>query len=435
MAVQLTIPTPPQVQLSLPGGPRRADLVVFDPSGLSLLTATDVQAALEQLDAGVERRSAGTRCIAIGDSVTGNDAVYAGDGDTQVTDSYFTVACALSKQRLRFYRNAGVSGENTSEILARLDADVIAYADEVDFCVVGGGTNDYDGEFTTQAVTEANLQAIYTALRAAGIEPIAQTIPPRNAIPKVYGINKWIRAYCAANGIRCLDFAAILSDPATDDYLAAYTDDGVHPNAAGRRLMGQHVVDELVPTLKYSEGCEVAWTNTDQANIGSVLTNMLQNACMIDDTDVDGVPDDWAVSVNGTSTTTPSLVADGSSGRYWWQLDTTVGGTTRQYQQQVGGGVTWSVGDVLAFSGAFQTEDVEAGGMSYTCRIIFDGTAVTCAPIQQWTTDVADGRFYIETTVPTGTTGIRVYVSQRDGTGTVRWGQFLLRNKTELGLP
>lgn len=413
-----------------PAGATVASGVTFTPAGG--LAATDVQAALVELDTekavatDVSRRTwKGNRVAAIGDSLIANGVVIDAT-QLQLTDSWYTVACALSGQRLCYARNAGVSGNTTTQMLARLATDVLAYASSIDYCIVAGGINDY----ADTTVTKPNLEAMWTQLRAAGIEPIACTIPPRNDAPQLAPLNPWVRSQAVARGMRLIDLHAVFADPATDDYLAAYTADGTHPNAAGRLAAANYVVSEIVPTIPVRPLGPVAMTNASYNNL-----NGITNACFMADSNADGVPDDWSLSVGGTSTTTPSLVADGATGRKWFQLATTVAGTTRQYHQAVAAGFTYAVGDVLAFSGRFQTESL-AANITYACLLSFTNSVgnKTLRPVSVWTTNVADGYFYGELPVPEGTTGIDVRVNQSTGTGTVRWGQLLLRNKTALGL-
>ena len=50
----------------------------------------------------------------------------------------------LSNSRIRYGRNAGVSGNTLAQMRARVQSDIIAPGD-VDVCVVMGGTNDSGG--------------------------------------------------------------------------------------------------------------------------------------------------------------------------------------------------------------------------------------------------------------------------------------------------
>lgn len=79
--------------------------------------------------------------------------------------------------------NQGISGNNTSQMLART-ADVTNIPG-VGVVVVGGGTNDISTDTTSgnaaarYALATSNLSAIYAAFKAAGYKIIIMSIPPR----------------------------------------------------------------------------------------------------------------------------------------------------------------------------------------------------------------------------------------------------------------
>jgi len=107
------------------------------------------------------------KLVSLGDSITA--AIYVSDAD-----SY----CKLFADVIGYtHVNAGVSGDTSAQMLARLSADVIAQAPQI--CTVMAGTNDManavaaDTLNTTMITTYiANMGSIIDGLIGAGIKPI-----------------------------------------------------------------------------------------------------------------------------------------------------------------------------------------------------------------------------------------------------------------------
>lgn len=102
--------------------------------------------------------------ICFGDSITEGNGPIPG---------YFALASVLSGQQLRLVRNAGIGGNTTAQMLARVQADVVAYAPA--YCIVLGGTNDSS---VAVSVTQANLTAIYDGSHGREHPPRPLHAPP-----------------------------------------------------------------------------------------------------------------------------------------------------------------------------------------------------------------------------------------------------------------
>jgi lysophospholipase L1-like esterase len=154
----------------------------------------------------------------------------------------------LLKNRLTVLWNAGIGGNTTAQMLARVDADVIAR--NPTWCSVMGGINDVST--LTAAQTVVNLQAIYQKLRNAGIRVIAHTITPLTTghanftaanTQKIMEINSRIRQECKLYPDMVLvDSHAALVDPNSATGVArtgVIATDNIHPSAKGSRLIGE----------------------------------------------------------------------------------------------------------------------------------------------------------------------------------------------------
>jgi acyl-CoA thioesterase-1 len=141
---------------------------------------------------------------------------------------------------LRLLHNAGVPGNLTSDMRARLDSDVLAYKPEVLF--VMGGTNDI-GHNISAAATIANLRAIIVAAKAKGIKVIMMTIPP-DSYPAQAGainyLNSQIIHLANSYVLAYVDVHAVL---ATSDgvYVRKFTVDGLHFSALGAQTVANAV--------------------------------------------------------------------------------------------------------------------------------------------------------------------------------------------------
>lgn len=134
--------------------------------------------------------------------------------------------------------NRGIAGQTSAQIAARV-GDVVAM--KPDACVVAAGVNDT----TYDASTLANIRAICTALRAAGIRIILCTIRPWTASRPSSGdtqarrdtfgsANAAIRALAVEFGATLCDLAAAYGVPGEFAYVdSSLLYDGLHPNAKG----------------------------------------------------------------------------------------------------------------------------------------------------------------------------------------------------------
>jgi lysophospholipase L1-like esterase len=179
--------------------------------------------------------------ILFGDSITANQGVPAG----QTSLSWFASANTTLGGVFSFTRNAGVSGDTTALMLARLTNDVLPY--QPSWVGVLGGVNDITAD-TVSATTIANLTAIYDAILARGARLICEVVLPCTSFSTagrkaaVDAINAAIRAYASAHRpVVLIDWWAAFSDPNSNqgyDPLALYTSDGKHPSATGAGVMG-----------------------------------------------------------------------------------------------------------------------------------------------------------------------------------------------------
>jgi lysophospholipase L1-like esterase len=147
------------------------------------------------------------------------------------------------------YLNRGIDSQTTSQMLVRFRQDVIDL--QPASVVILAGTNDL-GDTSAAPLPipdiERNLQTMADLAVAHNIRPIfASVLPVHNHGLKVIisaerspqsilEVNRWLRSYCAQYGYTYIDYHSALVSP--DGMMRKeLSEDGIHPNAAGFRIM------------------------------------------------------------------------------------------------------------------------------------------------------------------------------------------------------
>jgi lysophospholipase L1-like esterase len=154
------------------------------------------------------------------------------------------------------YINRGIGGQTTPQMLVRFRQDVINLQPKA--VVILAGTNDIAGNTGPMRIEdiEANFASLVELARAHDIKVIfASILPVHNYTPqsqdlfaqrspaKILELNRELKDYCAhasttagSNGCMYLDyFSAMVDDKGL--LKKELADDGLHPNAAGYKIM------------------------------------------------------------------------------------------------------------------------------------------------------------------------------------------------------
>lgn len=147
------------------------------------------------------------------------------------------------------YVNRGIGGQTTSQLLVRFRQDVIDLHPKA--VVILAGTNDIAGN--TGPISLDDIEANYATLaelaRAHNIPVIYSSILPvheytaqagdmftQRPPETIMSLNRWLKEYCGAHGCTYLDYFSAMIDE--KGYLkTGLADDGLHPNAAGYKVM------------------------------------------------------------------------------------------------------------------------------------------------------------------------------------------------------
>jgi lysophospholipase L1-like esterase len=370
---------------------------------------------------------AGLKWIPFGDSLTSSQGGGAPDMGWTVQSTM------LSDGQFVEFRNAGIVGNNASDLRARLQADVLAYSPNLVSLWIG--TNDVTQSRTFDAY-KTDVQALVTALKSASITPVLFTIPPRADNTKYTTIsawNLWLKTYAQEQRISLVDAYAILVDPATGAYKSGYdSGDGIHVSMAGHNAVAQEFVNRIggrVPA-----GGVLRPRYTQDAN------NLLTNGLLLTNVDASpSIPDGWLRS-GGTAGVTETIVQDSDFyGGTAWEVACINPTSAPQFLQS--GKTDWSVGDQLLF--VLKAKVVSSSGLSSTkglrVNANFFGAASPTSIVGRYLQlpglkGIITKRF----TVPAGTTGpvqvACIFDVDTTASATYRVGEFAIYNLTRLGL-
>lgn len=160
------------------------------------------------------------------------------------------------------YVNRGIGGQTTPQMLVRFRQDVIDLQPKV--VVILAGTNDIAGNTgpMRNEDIEANFASFAELAKAHGIKVIYSSLLPvhnyterakdffaQRPQSRILALNEWLKDYCAKNNLIYLDyFSAMVDDKGMMKKDLA--DDGLHPNAAGFKIMAPLAESAVEKALK-----------------------------------------------------------------------------------------------------------------------------------------------------------------------------------------
>jgi lysophospholipase L1-like esterase len=423
--------------------------------------------------------------VFLGDSITIRNDTSTGLNNGEC---FATYAGLFSAQRIRKIHNAGVSGNNSAQMLARFDTDVTPYAPSTVHLLAG--TNDTGVIQLSQYQT--NMIAIIAKIRSIGAVPIIGTIPPNstgtptNRKQQIIQFNAWLRLYCTRHNISIVDYYGLLADPANGNWAAAYPSaDGTHPDTAAMVGMGQ-LLATTISALTPSVGIPLCADDVDENNMllkgcfggysgsslptgytdnagttGVVLTYTTDSAVagqMVTLTSIAGVLRELTTGWGIGATTVSSSAIAGATTITIAAIDPTRGilflgsGATFEvcrvasvtgtgpyvatlvhaaaYAHPAGEAcvVNAMPGDTIASSGVYTSN----GGTAFTAKLVFTTPTTNQQPVSAIPGVVTRGVWYTEHVIPAGTTTMFFRPSVAAGSGVTSFGQLGLYNVSRL---
>jgi len=144
------------------------------------------------------------------------------------------------------YINRGISGQTTPQMLVRFRQDVINLKPYV--VIINAGVNDIAGNtgFSTLEMIEDNISSMAEIAKSNGIQVIIASVLPAFDFPwnpglkpaeKIASLNVWLKNYSLINKLVYLDYYSAMVDE-RKGLNSKFSEDGVHPNEAGYKVMG-----------------------------------------------------------------------------------------------------------------------------------------------------------------------------------------------------
>jgi lysophospholipase L1-like esterase len=191
-------------------------------------------------------------------SGTNQRVVFLGDSITDAwrLNEYFTG---------REFVNRGISGQNTGQMLARFRQDVLDLNPKA--VLILAGTNDINQGIAPEQIQE-NLASMGDLAKAHGMRVAMASILPVSDYHKdvdpqyertagrppatIQALNRWIESHCASEGFIYVNYSASLVDT-SGQFRSDLSDDGLHPNPKGYRVMSPVALDAIGRALAQPE--------------------------------------------------------------------------------------------------------------------------------------------------------------------------------------
>ena len=227
-------------------------------------------------------RAAPKRIIAFGDSITQTNSYDGVPDPDQPRSEIWTVGYGYAEQSIfrsgkpyQFVRNAGIAGETTKQMLARIQKDVLDWNPDV--VLFMGGTNDILAGQVDQAYTDTmnNIETCVVLMLQAGIDVILVTPPAKDGAPEE--MRQAMRFYYMLAdyyNLPLFDTFKVTVDATTGMYKAGISDDGTHPNPVGIDLIATEGAKVLAEPWKYANPVYLAAVSEANTNFRA---NLLAN--------------------------------------------------------------------------------------------------------------------------------------------------------------
>ncbi len=148
----------------------------------------------------------------------------------------------------------GISGQTTSQMLVRLQADVIALKPK--YMVLLAGINDIaqnNGQIELENVMQ-NIVSMVELVKLHKIKPVLCLVFPTTKIKwrmalgdptdKIIRLNEMISSYAKAHKIQCVEYFADI-DKSSGNLPESLSGDSIHPNLDGYKIMESEILKVL----------------------------------------------------------------------------------------------------------------------------------------------------------------------------------------------
>lgn len=298
------------------------------------------------------------RIVPFGDSLIAGSSAF-NNGVWQFGNGFAELSIYRAGPQYQLVSNAGVAGDHTSQMLARIYTDVLAFNPDVVYLL--GGTNDLAIGMTNAAKASMmnNLEKMVRIFLKAGVEVFLMTPPPNNTnFQAAKDVQYFYYALAQYYNLPLADMYRMTVDPATNgQYLSGYSSDGTHPSNTASDVFASEVgavLGDIANSTSMPYMAAVSETSTGQ------FANLIQNGTFGKQTSPPA-PDNWTINTSNANYTTAAAnyPYTGSTFKY---VSTLTGGKFALSGPNITTG--FAVGDQMIFSGHIQTSGINTGTAS-----------------------------------------------------------------------
>lgn len=360
---------------------------------------------------------------------------FIGDSITQRNDSYNAPlkwgaenngspalwAMLQSRGNWELIQNAGIGGQTSAQILARLQNDILSIP-AIDICVILSCTWNDIGHGFTLSQSVANVTTMIQQCLTAGVLPVVCTPTPNGQTGSTSaqrnGAAQRRREFIQLGrqyNIPVVDLFQATLDITTGNIANAYNADGsVHCNPAGVKAMGQ-VMATFLDNL--CSGTAI----TDIGYAGDTDDLLLGNGFMLG-VPAGGIAGGWSNSGMAAGAT-PSIYSDPTLGVM--QRITTAATVGNSFIVATFNVIAGHMYEISGF--------MNKTGTSYAQVSMNGGTGNRRVTVLGTDPDITNGRFNVRA-VGNANETITTYLGVGAGTGTCDFGRLTVRDLTALGI-
>lgn len=332
-----------------------------------------------------------------------------GDSITEQTNNFVIYMCAESQGGFLYANNAGVPGDTSGEVLARIDS---AIKPDSTCATVMCLTNDVL-QNEGLAYHRENMIEIINYIKAQGVRPIIILAPPTDYTDGVrtdYSDEMYVGVHedyllCRSFGLECYFPWYDFTDPDSFGWLAGSNPAGdtVHPNSATSRAAGVALSDLIQNNKTY-----VPFT----LHNGLTDNVYVDNSCLLTDTNADGVPDGWTTAgAVIASSLSPTALGKGNT------LSCDIANSSSSLEYARLDEFSISAGNKVLFSFRTNfTQSLEAPRFAVWLQWNNDSGRREYV-IDNYDADMPDTSMAYETTVPSDATTVSVFFAARSPDG------------------
>lgn len=309
-----------------------------------------------------------------------------GGAGTAKADRYCDYALARLDQRPCFAGNYGIGSQTIANLAAVMQGNVFDH--DPSRVINQAGTNDIGNGRSASQIVADMYELIIKPQTNHGIEAMLSDLPPKNdtsaARKEIARTNYGYGNLCAKHGLVHIRPWEGLRDPASGQWLAAYSADGVHANWTGAKLAAANVAAQLA-----------AYAQPGGVYLADVGGTVLDFSPIPDPGFVgaktNGLSTAWSSSLSGGAVTFDQ-VADETGIRNWQRFQVTSAPSSFSISCQIpnSGNANWTPGETISLRLRMKASGYNPADDTGRFYVRFDQTGGTPSTVYLYNALAAD---------------------------------------------